>query len=129
MDEQWFRTSSGRSVHVSAVHVELFDRGYFEGRPEVIRSQVLASLPDRVRRLFPDEEGILVSACEGPANEYPPWVVVSEFDCDAPVGPHAECSSLTVVWFAEGLSWSIPKFISARIGAVDWEAHAVDGYY
>jgi hypothetical protein len=135
MDE-WFRTSSGRTVHFRAMHVEGFDRGWYEGRPELIRSEVLADLPDLVRRIFPrhflldiDRTGILVSGCEGRADEYPRWVVVCEFHCFEPVRQHADYSSLTVVWFAEGFSWSIHEFVSARIGAIDWESHAVDGYY
>lgn len=128
MDELWFRTSSGRSVHISAVHVQTFDRGYLEGRAELIRSQVLAGLPDEVRRIFRGQ-GILVSPCEGRAHEYPQWIVVCEFDCSEPVRPEADCSSLIVVWFANDLRWSIPEFVSARIGEIDWERHAVDGWY
>jgi hypothetical protein len=129
MDDRWFQTSSGRRVILSAAHVQTFSRGILMGRPDLIRSRVLARLPDDVRRIFPGQSGIFVAPCGGEADEYPRWVVACEFDCPEPVGPDADCSSLIVAWFADDLTWSVPDFVSARIGDVDWERHATDGYY
>jgi hypothetical protein len=129
MDDRWFQTSSGRKVLLTATHLQTFSRGFLEGRPDLIRTRVLERLPDDVRRVFPGQAGVFVSPCRGKADEYPQWVVACEFDCSEPVAAGADCSSLIAVWFADDLSWSIPEFVAARIGEVDWELHAVDGFY
>ncbi len=129
MDERWFRTSSGRQVRLSALQVQDFNRGYLEGRAFLIREQVLAELPDTARRMFPGRAGVLVGPCDGPADRYPALVYFCEFECSQAVGPGGDCSALIAVWFADDMTRPVPEFVAIRIGGVDWERHAVDGWH
>lgn len=129
MEKGVFQTSSGRTVRLDAVHVQKFDRYYLEGRADIIRSEVLADLPNEVRRVFPGQSGILVTRCEESANCFPRLIMMCEFSSTQPVGGDADCSSLVVVWFVEHWEFSNSDFVSARVGSIDWEQHAVDGWY
>lgn len=129
MDDRWFRTSSGRQVRLTALHIRTFDRGYLEGRALLIRQRVLAELPEMARRTFPGPAGVFVGPCEGPDDSYPALIYICEFECFAPVEPGADCSALIAIWFAEDMTRPIPEFVAERISEVDWERHAVDGGY
>ncbi len=125
---QWFQTSSGRQVRLTAIQIHEFDRGFLEGQPQLIRERVLTRMPETARHVFPGA-GVFVTPCEGPADRYPPLVFICEFRCLEPVEAGADFSDLVVVWFAEDITKPLPEFIAERIGGVDWERYAVDGLY
>jgi hypothetical protein len=129
MNSHWFNTVSGRSVRLTGLHIRGFGHGFLEGRASLIRETVLAELPEAARKLFPGNTGVFVSACSGSANEYPRWIYFCELESSSPVSPDGDCSSLVVVWFAHDMNQPIPEFIASRIGSIDWEAHAKDGWY
>src|SRR4051812_15594980 len=123
-----YRTTSGREVLLEQVHIERFDLGY-DGQGEFIRARVLERLPDRARRLFPSNNGLLIrEAAKGEHGAYPRFIVLVEFHSFEPVGSQADCSGLIVVWFVESMPTNLHELIATELGRVVWEDHAVDGY-
>ena len=129
MDDRWFNTKCGRRVLLEGVHIRTFDHGFLEGRPELVRKYVLAELPKTAEKIFPGASGLFIEPLDGPADRYPAFTYFCNFVCDSPVGPHADCSSLTVCWFADGISEPLPEFIAARLSTIDWAMHARDGFW
>ena len=124
----WFKTRCGRDVLLGRVHIRAFAYHHLEGRANLIRKDVLDRLPKDVARIFPGNTGLFIEPLNGPDDEYPALIYFCEFTCYQAVRD-GDCSSLTAVWFANDLSQPIPDFLKPRVLALDWAAHAVDGYW
>jgi uncharacterized protein (TIGR02996 family) len=126
--DRFYRTASGREVWLEQFHVQRFDLGYLEGKPERIRSHVLERLPERAREVFPSNNGLFIN--EAPPGEqgaaYPKFIFLAEL-CASPLSPANDCSSLIVVWFGERLTVNLDELIAEQIRDVAWDEHAVDG--
>ncbi|MGH9685159.1 MAG: hypothetical protein ACRD4S_16290 [Candidatus Acidiferrales bacterium] len=74
-----FRLDSGREVRLEECHIERSALGWIEGSTEIIRADVIETLPKRLRKHFPGEyHGVLVKpivrSCRVP--------LVDEFEAD-----------------------------------------------
>lgn len=128
-DERWFTTSCGRNIRLSAIHIRPFDHGFLEGRAETIRKHVLSGLRNTAGELIRGTAAVFIESLDGSEDSYPSLIFFCDFTCFDAVNPDADCSSLTAVWFADDLNQSIPAFLRPRVAALDWAAHAADGYW
>lgn len=120
-----FTTSSGRRVEFEALHVELSTLGWLEGDLLLQRESFLEKLPKTIDRKF-GRTGLQLQ--EPSPEPLPAYVFHAQFHSGEPVR-EGDCSSLTLVWFAESLPTDLPGELRERFKVVDWEAYAADGEY
>jgi hypothetical protein len=132
MSLKWYPTASGRRVILEQFLLERFSLGVLEGRPEMIRKRKLEELPQRIRSRLPGRAGQLILT-PPPAKEVevPDWVLAAALHSFDPVHAHtdAHCSSLVVVWFTLDVPSDLSTMLREILSRVEWEAHAVDGWY
>ena len=128
-DDRWFETRSGRRVMLDAIHIRSFSHGYLEGRSDLIRDQVLGKIRKTAVELLPGTQSVYLDPLPVDAESMPALAFFCDFTCFSAVGPDADCSSLTTIWYADDLSQTIPDFLKPRMKSVPWETHAVDGYW
>jgi hypothetical protein len=126
MCDGWFGLASGRDVILEQFHVRTSALGFLEGRPEVIRAEVLRSLPKEVSERY-GQTGFLLR--EPPSGPLPMYTFFADLHCYQPVQPGADCSHLVICWFADSLPDSIRSAVAAQLEALDWEKYAKDGTY
>jgi hypothetical protein len=119
--------ASGREVGIEQIHIELTTLGVLEGRFEVIRECVLASLPDRVRAIFPGKEAFS-GHFDPPANELPSYVISVSLISLEPIG-NGDFSSLVHSWLADNLTGNLIDQIQNRVRSIPWESVATDGLF
>lgn len=128
-DDRWFTTQCGRDVALTAIHIRSFDHGYLEGETHLIRYAVLKRLKDTAKQLLPGTSAVYVDPLSFSADDYPALIYFCDFTCYDAIGPGADCSSLTTIWFADDLSQTIPAFLTPRMRSVSWVRYAADGYW
>jgi len=126
MENLIFTSSSGRKLFFEQLHIELSGLGFLEGKPELIRAEVLRMIPGRISRKY-GNTGLLLR--EPPAGQLPRFTFFAQLHSHAPIKPGFDCSSMVVVWFAEALPGHLATELAAQINGIDWERHAKDGNY
>lgn len=121
-----FITTSGKRVQFEALHIELSLIGFFEGDPLYIREKILGSLRKTIDRKFGNTGLLLIDPPPGPL---PLYTFFASFQCNEPIQPGNDCSSLTLVWFADDFPSDLTKELCSRFQGIDWESHAKDGIY
>jgi hypothetical protein len=109
-----YTTASGHRVHLDALHIEYFLRGFLEGHPDCWRALVLHRLPGRAKWLFPDPNGLVVK--ELVEGIIPRYVLLAEFSDYS--------SGLVCCWFAQDFVYLDCQIVD-NIGTVDWVKQAV----
>jgi hypothetical protein len=127
MADGWYRTASGREVLLEQLHVQRFELGSLEGKPERIRDRVLQELPGRARALYPGTPGLLVLG--PPPDHYPRFTFLAELHSFQPVHPDADCSRLIVCWFGDQVPVNLDEVVAQNLRHVAWEEHAADGWH
>lgn len=94
---------------------------WFGGTPYLIR-------PVETAMGLPKEDWFMPEEEHEPAR-IPPVVCLASFDAMARArDPDADFSSLKVVWFQNEFALPIDPGVLQEIRALDWRAHAEDGY-
>jgi|GEM_PF-1357008 len=119
-----FVTTSGKKVHFEALHIEISTLGFLEGGPLIRREIILKRLSQTIRGKF-GYTGLLLR--EPPAGPLPKYAFFASFHCYEPIKPGSDCSSLTIVWFADSLPVDLSKELRTQFQDVNWERHAKDG--
>ena len=121
-----FITSSGKRVHLEALHIELSLIGFMEGDPLYIREEILGRLQKTIDRKLGNTGLLLV---EPPPGPLPLYTLYASFHCPEPIQSGNDCSSLTLVWFSDSLPSDLQQELRTRFKDVNWEAYAKDGIY
>jgi hypothetical protein len=124
MASGWYRTASGREVLLQQLHVQRFELGGLEGKPERTRDRVLQELPNRAHTLYPGDNGLLIKELR--PDCYPRFTFLAELHSFQPVHPEADCSGLIVCWFSDQVPVNLDELVAQSLRDVVWEDHAVD---
>ena len=119
-----FTSNSSKRLKFEALHIELSLLGWLEGDLLFIREKRLSRLEEQVESKF-GNSGLLLS--EPPPGSLPLYIFYASLVCDEAKQPGYDCSSLTLVWFADSLPADVSKELSARCQNIDWESHAKNG--
>ena len=125
MPDGSYQLKSGRKVQLWQLHTQLSTMEHYEGRPELIRKDVLDRLPKLVTRLFRPKSTFVL--CSEPPCPLPRFLFLAELVSYQPVRPEFDCSDLVVVWFADTLPTNLDGYVAEQVHAVDWDKYASDG--
>ena len=120
------RLPDGREVDLVRLAIVPTYAGFLEGSPETTSPCILEELAERVARVLPPAEPlVMVPASRMPL---PGWMCVAELGSQqgARQADPDFSSWLYVCWFAEDTNRSIDAMIDAVLPHLDWERVAED---
>jgi hypothetical protein len=121
-----FQVGPDREVVLLQLHIRAVTLGFLAGSHDVIRRELLTRLPKLVSELAGPNTTFVLAA--DPPSPLPNYLYLA--DCTSgPVRTQADFSSLVVVWFHDWLEENLDESLAAKIRSIDWNAHAVDGYF
>jgi len=123
-----FRSDCGREVRLEECHIERSALGWIEGSDELIRVDLIETLPTRARKQFPgDYYGLFIKPL--PDGDLPLYTFMVSLHCHETVGvdPESDFSSLIVCWLGNTIGTNLSELIAREIRSVDWDKYAVNG--
>ena len=128
LDGDIFRLDSGREVRLEECCIARSGLGWIEGSKDLIRADLIETLPSRIRKKFPgDYYGLLVKPI--PEGDLPLYTFMVSLHCQEIVGvdPESDFSSLIVCWLGNTIETNLYELIAREIRSVDWDKFAVNG--